>query len=61
MQNANLTLVKILEIFYLKYKFEEIRFKIKVSLNLHENWHTSQFEDSKYNCDTINSSSIQTL
>ena len=73
MLNANLTLVKILEILYLKYKFEEIGLKIKVALNLHENWHTSQSEDSKYKCDNIKgflnsnpdlgkySSSIQTL
>ena len=68
-----MTLAKILEILYPKYKFGEICFKIKISLNLHKNWHTSQFEDSEYKCDTkkgfLNSnpdlgkysSSIQTL
>ena len=28
--------------------FGQIRSKIKVSLNLCKNWHTSQFEDSEF-------------
>ena len=32
---------------HLKYKLEQIGPKSKVSLNLHENSGTSQFEDSK--------------
>ena len=36
---------------YLKYNL--IGSKIKVSLNLHENWHTSQFEDSEVKYDMI--------
>ena len=30
------------------FKFGQIGAKITVSLNLHENWHTSQFEDNHY-------------
>ena len=35
----------------LKYKFGQIGPKIKVSLNLHENSNTSQFEHSEYKYD----------
>ena len=48
----------------LKYKLGQIGPRIKVSLNLRENSHTSQFEDSEYEYDMIRGflySSIQTL
>ena len=41
------------KILYLKYKFGQIGPKIKISLNLHENWDTIQFEDGEYKYDMI--------
>ena len=37
-----------IKILQLKYKLDQIGLQIKVSLNLHENSHTSQFQDSEY-------------
>ena len=54
---------KYIKILQLKYKLGQIGPKIKVSLNLHENSHTSQFEDSEYEYDMIRgflNSTIQT-
>ena len=57
------------DIIYLKYKFEQIDPRIKASLNLHENYHTRQLEESdskydmikRYECSTSVDSSVQHL